>query len=57
MNDELIATEATRPVGWRELIDQAHKLIRNGPVNMPVPNPVEVLRELRDERDASYDLH
>jgi hypothetical protein len=56
MNEELSATEATRPAGWRELIDQAHKLIRNGPVNKPVPNPVEVLRELRDERDASYDL-
>ena len=57
MNDVLSATEATRSFGWRELIDHAHELIRNGPLNKPMPNPVEVLRELRDERDASYDLH
>ena len=46
-----------RAAGWRELIDQAHELIRKGPVKQPVPNPEDVLRELREERDESYDLH
>ena len=56
MNDELRTTEANKLVGWRGLIDQAHELNRHRQVNQPMPNPVEVLRELRDERDASYDL-
>jgi prevent-host-death family protein len=48
---------SARTTGWRELVDQAHELIRKGPVKRPVPHPANVLEEIREQRDEQYDLH
>jgi prevent-host-death family protein len=52
--DQLMLVQ--RPAGWRELLDHAHELIRNGPVKQPVPDPAEMLRTVREERDDHWDL-
>lgn len=53
--DRLLA--GTRPVNWRDLVDEAHLWVKKDLAGRRLPDPAALLREIREARDEQYDLH
>lgn len=42
--------------GWRQLLDEVHQRVRLELGGRRLPSPEEMLQQVREERDATYDL-
>jgi prevent-host-death family protein len=51
--DELLA--GAQPAGWRELLNDAHRRVREEAVYKTMPAPEDMLDQIRANRDADHD--
>ena len=53
--DQLVSH--TQLASWRERLDELHQRIREELAGRKLPDPADLIREMREERDERYDLH
>jgi prevent-host-death family protein len=53
--DQLV--DKTQMTSWQDRLDELHQFLQAELGGRELPEPAEILREMRKERDERYDLH